>query len=664
MKKIAFILSVLFAIVAGGVIFLPQLVPMESIAAKVREQVKIATGRDMDFIGATLMFWPNIGVEMTGVTLSNPPWAKEKNMLALGRLDIALALQPLLQRRIEVKRFVLDAPVIHLEIAENGKKSWDFTKEKPALAEQEEGGEAAAGMTKGFDFKFGPSKVNNGKLTLTNRQNGSSSTLGDIDITVTLPDLKSSLQLQGALTYRKKRVDLLLDLVKPGDFAEGNASPGRMNLKTDDLSVKAAGVLATQGELFSGAVEADVASLAKLLAWVGGGQKRKLPFEKISFNSALRASKTDITLKKAELTFDEIRARGNLNVGFAGKPDIFARLSVNKLNLNRFTEGKEEPGSGAGPAEDRPQEGWDAAPIDLSGLKSVNADLELKTEGFTVNAVEVGPGLLTVQLQDGHLHFKSSEASLFEGKFSSDLTINAKAAPATMSFAFNMNGVQARPVLTNFAKFKKLSGTADAAVSVTSIGNSQKSLISNLNGHGSVVFKKGALEGIDLVNIAQLVQKRLADINVGAGKTDFVELGGAFTVHQGIADNADLKMKGPLLQASGKGSIDLPRKYIRYRVIPVLTASSAVESASGLAVPVDIQGPFSNIQVKPDFAAALQGVIQHPEDAKQVLKNAREQIKTLKKDPLQTLQNLLGGGGLFDKPAPAPPAAPEASPVP
>jgi AsmA protein len=444
-----------------------------------------------------------------------------------------------------------------------------------------------------------------------------------------------------------------------------------MNLKTDDLSVKSAGVLAMQGEMFNGNVETNVSSLAGLLAWAGGGQQQKLPFEKVSFTSAVRATKTDLVLKDADLMLDEVHAKGNMNIGFAGKPDIFARLSLNKLNLDRFTGGSPAAAKGGSAATEnadtQKSSGWDAAPIDLSGLKAVNADLELKTEGFSVSGADVGPSVLTVTLQNGNLNFKSSEASLFEGKLSSDLNVNA--AASTMGFNFKMSGVQAKPVLTKFAHFKNLSGTADASVSVTSSGNSQKALISNLKGNGSTVFKNGSLEGIDLVNIAKLVQKHLTDLNVGAGKTDFVELGGTFVIANGIATNNDLKMKGPLLQATGKGTIDLPQKYIQYRVIPVLTASSAVENASGIAVPVDIKGPFSNIKVIPDFASVVKDIMNNPAAAKQTLKNVQDQgkllLKGLKQDPTKALQGLLGGG-LLGAPAPAaqPQAAPEPAPAP
>ena len=131
MKAILYVLGFVCLLLVGGVLLLPRLVPMETLAVKAKEQVKLATGRDMNFSGVKFVFWPNLGLELTGVTLSNPDWAQEKNMLTLGKADVALALKPLLWKKIEIKRFALEAPAIHLEIGANGKRSWDFSPDQP-----------------------------------------------------------------------------------------------------------------------------------------------------------------------------------------------------------------------------------------------------------------------------------------------------------------------------------------------------------------------------------------------------------------------------------------------------------------------------------------------------------------------------------------------------
>jgi AsmA protein len=276
-----------------------------------------------------------------------------------------------------------------------------------------------------------------------------------------------------------------------------------------------------------------------------------------------------------------------------------------------------------------------------------------------LKVIDVGASDLSVNVNNGVLKASASQAALLGGSFKSTLMANTSTDVPTFGFSFNMKDVESKPVLAAFADFKNLSGKVDADIDVTARGKSQKEMIESLDGKGAATFKNGAFEGIDLVNIAKLLQQNLGDMGVGEGKTEFIDLGGTFTIAKGIATNKDLKMRGPLVQASGSGDIDLPKKFLRYRVIPVLTASSAVEGAKGISVPVDIKGPFSAIKVKPDYKSVIVNTLKDPSAVKDTIKNAQEQLKNIKNDPGAALEGLLGGRGLFGSKPKQPETAPE-----
>jgi AsmA protein len=333
-------------------------------------------------------------------------------------------------------------------------------------------------------------------------------------------------------------------------------------------------------------------------------------------------------VKETNLTLDDVKAEGAFDVEFSGKPTLFARLSMSKLGLDRFFGGAAaaapSDAEGGGDAASGSEAGWSTKPLDFSGLRMLNADLKLKTQGFSLRGTEVGPSELAVQVLDGNLHFTSSEASLAGGgKFSSDMRVNA--ATPSVSLAFNMSGVQARPILSAFMHFKKLSGVATAHVVLTAAGDSQKALIDSLDGHGDVDFKNGELDGIDLVKIAKLVQAHSSDVAMDEGATKFVDVTGTFSISRGIVSNTDLKMKGAVVQATGQGIVDLPKKYIQYKATPVLMVSQ--DTPPALAVPVKITGPFSDIRAVPDFAATVKNVIKNPSGAKSMLKNIGDNLK-------------------------------------
>lgn len=675
LKKLFWAIIIFIALDAAIVFAVTKFVPMEKIAAFVQDRVREQTGRDLAFSGVDFSFWPNISVELRQVTLSNPAGAQQKNMVSLGKAEVELELMPLLDHHIVVKRFVLNEPEIYLETSADGQQNWYFSQASPGIAGNNtappQRKSVAAPDSQGFDFRFGRIQIIKGKLIYADQQKNTVTSVEDVNIDVTLPDLKSPLQVKGVLTYRDKAVTLDMDLDRPLDFFNGRASSGQISMKTDIFLVKADGALALQGTLLKGDIEAATPHLTEALTWARNTPEQKLPFEKLSFSGEARMTKSDIILKEANLTLDDIQAKGSLEAGFTDKLDIFARLSMNKLNLDRFTGGgsaSSASGTSGGAASEASSEtghAWDTRPLDFSGLKRLNADLKLQTQGFSLKGIDVGPSALAVQVQDGDLHFTSSEASLLGGKFSSDVHLNASRAVPTLALAFNMEGVQAQPVLATFAHFKKLSGAATSHVSLTAAGDTQEALISSLEGNGDADFKNGELEGIDLVKIARLVQEHSTNISVDEGETKFVDVTGTFAVMKGIISNTDLKMRGTVVQATGQGIIDLPKKYIEYKATPVLIVSRAPGTAPALSVPVKIKGPFNNIKVIPDFATTVRNIIKNPAAAKSALKNIGDNLKSLVgSNPAAALQNLLHGGS-FKAPATAPAApAPEAVPAP
>ena len=66
---------------------------------------------------------------MQGVAFANPPGFSRPQMVTLDRLDLQLALIPLLSHRVEIDRLVLIKPDILLETDAKGRPNWQFAPE-------------------------------------------------------------------------------------------------------------------------------------------------------------------------------------------------------------------------------------------------------------------------------------------------------------------------------------------------------------------------------------------------------------------------------------------------------------------------------------------------------------------------------------------------------
>ena len=121
--------------IAGGLVGLVLIavaiavatVDVKTLAGPVQARVKAETGRDLVFggpIDLTLSLEPKLIA--SDVTLSNAPWAHAPQMAQVKRVEVQVALLPLLQKRFEVVEVALVEPTIALETDAQGRANWEF----------------------------------------------------------------------------------------------------------------------------------------------------------------------------------------------------------------------------------------------------------------------------------------------------------------------------------------------------------------------------------------------------------------------------------------------------------------------------------------------------------------------------------------------------------
>ncbi len=91
--------------------------------------------REVRFEGTfSLTIGLNPTLVVTDVSLANASWAATQEMARLNRLEVQVALQPLLSRIVLVRRLVVEGLTLNLETAPHGAKNWDIA----TLVRQEE----------------------------------------------------------------------------------------------------------------------------------------------------------------------------------------------------------------------------------------------------------------------------------------------------------------------------------------------------------------------------------------------------------------------------------------------------------------------------------------------------------------------------------------------
>jgi AsmA protein len=649
MRKVGVAIVGVVLVLVVAVFVAPRLVPLDGLKARIATEAGQATGREVKVEGPVrFAVFPHLRLEASGVTLGNVPSGVAKNMASIGTLAIELELWPLLSGTIVLDRLVLIDPVIALEIDPQGKPNWDFAGAKQVQPATPPPSQSAASTKSVQQLRLDDIRLVNGKVSYVDRRTNENQAVDQINVTLALPSLDQPLAAEGSFVWNDKKMDLSLGVAAPRALLNGGDSGLSTRLGGEPVTLGFNGTAALSPALkLVGDVDLEVPSVRGLAAWTGKPLATSgNTLGRLSIKGKLAVAGKQTSFTGALLQLDDTKASGEVMIGTAGaRPSIKGRLEVERLDLTPYmTSSTGAPGPAAATAKG--SNDWSDAPLDLSALKAANLDFSLSVGSLQAGKITLGKSVLAIVVQDGKLSSDLREMALYQGSGTGRLVIDGSGAVPAMETSFKLAHIAAQPFLKDSIGFERLSGTGAFDIAVTSHGHSERELVGALNGKGAVTFTDGAIQGINLAAMVRNVGSAFLDASAGsAQKTDFAELGGTFTVTNGIVKNDDLDLKSPLLRVSGNGTIDLPHRHIDYRVTPKLVASAegqgAAGAAAGIMVPVVIQGPLDAPSFQPDLAGMLQQGIGNPNQLLKGLKGLpAPNSKTAPQQPTNPLDRL------------------------
>lgn len=664
MARIALIVFGILVLIVGGLAVAASLIPTETYKAEIEKQVEQQTGRKLTIEGDVgITFLPSIGAEAEKVRFANAEWGSSPDMVTMESLQVALKILPLLSGNVEISRFILVEPEINLEVNGQGTPNWQFApmeqaaeaapgeaapaeEEAPAASEESSGGSGIG------DISLGEVSIENGAVSYRDQQSGAVYELTQINTTLDLPSLDAPMNFDGSAVWNGDEVNLTLTAENPRVLIAGGTTAFTLDLSAPKVTTSFDGSI-NQGDQpkLGGEMSVDIPSVRELAAWAGSPLPEGDGFGPFNITGKVSATPEVFDFSDAELAFDGMNGTGALNADLRGqKPKITGRLDVDKIDTNIYMAGAPASsgggdtasggGSGGGTAPAASSEGWSDEPIDMSALNAFNADLALSAGEILIQKIQIGESALGVKLNNGVLTADLSKLALYEGAGTAKVTLNGASATPALNATFDLSGLSAYPLLRDAADFERLEGNAAMNVSVDTRGKSQKQMISALNGSGEMRFTDGAIKGI---NVAQLMRNVFSGALTGwnsaeAKDTDFSELGGTFTISNGILSNQDFLMLSPLIRVAGKGTVNLPQKTLSYRVEPKLAATlegqGGETGSKGIEVPVMIEGPWA----KPRFTPDLKAILSDPDGALNTIKDMDSESGK------QLLEGLMGGG--------------------
>lgn len=213
---------------------------------------------------------------------------------------------------------------------------------------------------------------------------------------------------------------------------------------------------------------------------------------------------------------------------------------------------------------------WSTKPIAVDGLQAVNLDIALKGKSLTYDRWMIGSPALKLDLQNGVLNVTELKGGLYGGSLSMPLKVQAlPGQPLVVSASPNISGVQIEPLVGSFvgSKLVQGSGAVNLKAEVSTLGGSQKELVSNLLGNGTLSGGPLNIKGIDVGAFARALSD---DLKLGdslkslwggvskGGSTSFDTLDGAFDIKQGVIEFTKLDLVGAQADMKTTGEVSLP----------------------------------------------------------------------------------------------------------
>jgi uncharacterized protein involved in outer membrane biogenesis len=165
----------LVLLVAGiGVYVATRYFDRERITGLVAAEVRKATGRQIHFDGPiSFRFLPSLALTLEGTRLANAEWGTRPDMLAARRLDLEVALRPLLSKRLEIRRIAFDGVSLWLETSADGQRNWVMHGEpEPTRAEE------PAPQSQPLSIDLARADIGDSTITLYDGKTGDANTIG------------------------------------------------------------------------------------------------------------------------------------------------------------------------------------------------------------------------------------------------------------------------------------------------------------------------------------------------------------------------------------------------------------------------------------------------------------------------------------------------------
>ena len=559
-----------------------------------------------------------MGVALSDVSLGNPDGFEEKECVKISSFEVRVKLLPLLSRRVEVKKIVLDGLMLYLEKGADGRANWEGIGNTASGSGKKKAESPAPGG--GIPVKSliaDEVAVTNGYILFTDKTSGRREEISDITLRLTDVSLENSIGVVFHAMTDGHPVSL------KGGIGPIGKEPGKGKVNFDlvlevfnQLTAELRGHLvdALAAPQFDFSLKVAPFSPRKLAATLGEEFPVKTAnpeaLSKLALDINLKGNPENILVPDGLLTLDDSVLRFTAGVKTPEKPDIILHLELDKIRLDSYLPPSSEKvqESGAAPPPVRKEEKKN----DYAFLRRLALNADMHVGELIARGVKMRNAEAKVVGRNGLFNLDPFSFSLYEGDVAATGKFDVRGRMPETSVNVNVAGVQAGPLLRDSVQKDILEGTVEAVLALSLRGDNPETVKRTLNGKGNLVFREGAIVGIDIVGMARNIGSALTGGGATAKKprTDFTELRIPYTLSNGVFHISGAQLASPLLRVTAQGDADIVRETLNMklqpRIVGTLKGQGDDKKRAGLTLPVIIGGTFKKPTFRPDMEAVIE----------------------------------------------------------
>lgn len=605
MRRLRFVAGALIAVVVALVVAIYVALSQLDLAAyrdTFQQRAEAATGRALRIAGAMdleLDLSPAVTIE--DVSFANAPWSQQTDMAMAKRLELELALWPLLIGEVRVTRLILVKPTLRLERNAAGHANWTLG---PA--------DGPAGTTDGTLSRI-PGieriRIEDGKLSYRDMARGRHLLL----------TFRHAVAHSGS---GSKRMDLRVAGSYQGIDFEVSGYLGRLNDLLSpaatfpvDLTATAADArLRLNGEMTGVTdgldAELDVEATAENLARLGPILGLELPgIGPLDLRARLSAGDGLYRFSGLRADIGESDLSGEATIERGGdNPEVSAKLTAAVLDVADFRGKPHEESAASAPEDGERERLFGRRPLPLAPLRALDGEFDLKVgtlrlaDGIAMSSVKT-----QITVSDGELSVQPLSARLGQGLIELGAVVDAGRTPTRLKLDLNATGIDYGRLLADMAITDQVTGTLDAEAHLNGRGKTPSALAASLRGRTTVTGGKGHISDSLLAAASAGVAEAIAPWRQSEDGVRLNCVVAQFDVNDGVmTTRRALLADTETVTLAGDGRISLAEERFDLTFVP----RAKQPSLASLAIPMQVTGPLSDPTLAPEpFGAAKAGAV-------------------------------------------------------